>query len=134
MGLFRRNPAAQITREQAMAARPLRNPSIETTRDENGEVSLKIPRRKTWFVNLVAKLGSMAEFRIVTLDKVGTGVWDLCDGEHTVKDLVAKVAEDHKLSRKEAEVSLVTYLRQLAQRGFIALVVEERKDAGAANR
>jgi len=68
------------------------------------------------------------EFRTVTLDEVGTRVWDLCDGEHTVKDLIARVAEEHKLSRKEAEVSLVAYLRQLAARGLIALVVEDKKE------
>ena len=127
MGFFRRKAPPQITREQAMAARPVCNPSIETTRDDKGEVSLKIPRRKVWWVNLIARFGGVPVFRTVTLDEIGTQVWDLCDGNHAVKDLIAKVAEDHKLSRKEAEVSLMTYLHQLARRGFIALVVEEEK-------
>lgn len=113
-----------------MSARPVRNPNLDATRDEHGEISLKIPRRKVWWVNWVARFGGVPEFRIVTLDKVGSRVWDLCDGANTVRDLVAKVAEEHKLSRKEAEVSLVTYLRQLAGRGLIALMVEE-KPAGA---
>jgi hypothetical protein len=129
MGFFRRERPVQITREQAMSARPVRNPSIEATRDEKGEVSLKIPRRKTRFVNLLARFGGIPEHKIVTLDAIGAGVWDLCDGQHSVKDLVAAVADKHKLSRKEAEVSLVTYLRQLAQRGIIALEVpDEMKD------
>ncbi len=131
MGFFKREHPLQITREQAMSARPVRHPAIEATRDEKGEISLKIPRRKTWFVNLLARFGGIPEHRIVTLDAVGTGVWDLCDGRHSVKDLIATVAEQHKLSRKEAEVSLVTYLRQLAARGLIALEVEEEKKGKA---
>ena len=115
-----------------MSARPVRNPSIETTRDAQDEVSLNIPRRKTWWVNLLARFGGVPEFRVVTLDRIGTRVWDLCDGGSTVRDLVARVADENKLSRKEAEVSLVSYLRQLARRGLVALVVEDGAKAPSA--
>ena len=125
MGIFRRKRAAGITREQALAARPLRNPELETERTDDGEVSVKLPRRKVWWLNLLAKFGSIPEYRTIALDRVGTSVWELCDGEHTVKELIGTLAERHQLARKEAELSMVTYLRELAERGIIVLVVEE---------
>jgi hypothetical protein len=130
MGFFGRPRQQEITREQAMAARPLRHPGIETTRDAKGEVSLTIPRRRTAWVNFLAKMGVVPESRIVTLDAVGTKVWDLCDGEHAVKDIVAFMASEHQLSRKEAEISLVAFLRGLVARGYVALMIEEKKPQG----
>jgi len=123
---FGRKRAGQrsITREQALGARPVRNPELGVDRNDAGEVELKRPRRRTWWVNLLAKVGTVPEYQTLTLDKVGSAVWDLCDGEHTVRELIEQLAEEHQLSRKEAEVSMVTYLRQLAQRGIIALAVE----------
>ena len=113
-----------------MNARPVRHPQLEATRAANGEISLKLPRRKVWWLNALARLGRISEYRMLTLDKVGSWVWDLCDGEHSVKDLVAMLAEKHQLSRKEAEVSMVAYLRTLAQRGLVALAVEQKPQAG----
>lgn len=128
MGIFSRRRPVRITREQALYTRPLRNPELEVRRTERGEVSLKLPRRRVWWLNLLAKLGSAPDYRTLTLDGVGSSVWDLCDGEHTVKDLIGKLAEEHQLSRKEAELSMMTYLRQLAERGVIVLVVEPEKE------
>lgn len=133
MGIFRRKSSARITREQALAAKPLRNPELEAERTEDGEVSVKIPRRKVWWLNLLAKFGSVPEYRIVALDRVGSSVWELCDGEHTVKELIGTLAQKHQLGRKEAELSMVTYLRQLAERGIIVLVVEEKKKRDRAD-
>ena len=129
MGIFTRKSAPRITREQVMNTRPVRNPSIEVTRDARDEVSLRLPRRRVWWINLLARLGGIPAYRLLTLDRVGSSVWELCDGEHTVKELIARLAEEHKLSRKEAELSMVTYLRQLAERGVIVLAVESKDSA-----
>ena len=110
-----------------MEGRPVRNPSVETTREESGEISVKLPRRRSWWLDKLAKWGRIPDYRIVSLDKIGTEVWENCDGEHSVKDLVALHAERHKLARKEAELSMVQFLKQLAQRGIIVLVIDEEK-------
>jgi len=126
MGLLRRKQTGgvRMTREQALAGKPVRNQDLDVDRGEDGEVVLKLPRRRTWWLNLMAKLGNIPEYRTLTLDRIGSSVWDMCDGEHSVKDLITRLAEEHQLSRKEAEVSMVTYLRQLAERGVIALAIE----------
>jgi len=128
MGIFSRKSVPRITREQALATRPVHNPDLEVIHPEGGEVTIRIPRRKVWWVNLLAKLGGVPQYRTITLDRVGTSVWELCDGRHTVRELITRLAEEHQLSRKEAELSMVTYLKQLAQRGLVLMVVDEDKE------
>ena len=124
MGIFRRKSAPQVTREQAMSGRPVRNSELEVTRNDVGEVSIRIPRRQTWWLNMMARFGSVPDYQTLTLDRVGSSVWDLCDGGHTVRDLIGRLADEHQLSRKEAELSMITYLRQLAQRGVVGIAID----------
>ena len=124
MWKFRSTP--QITREQALSARPVRNPDLEVTRTEAGEASFKVPRRRVWWLDFLAKFGKFPEHRVVTLDEIGTSVWDLCDGEHAVRDLIETFAAKFQISRKESELRMVSYLRELARRGIIVLVVDEK--------
>ena len=123
----RRQRAPQITREQVLTGKPVRNPELTVTRNDAGEVEIRIPRRKTWWLNLMAKWGSVPEHRTLTLDRIGSAVWDLCDGEHTVRELIGRLADEHQLSRKEAEVSMTNYLGQLGERGLIVLAFETRE-------
>ena len=125
MGIFTPKPPPRISREQLLGARPVRHPAVESTSDPaTGEFSLKLPRRRTWWLNLLARFGDVPEYRLLTLDRVGSSVWNLCDGEHTVQDLVSRLADEHKLPTNQAEASMMTYLRLLSDRGLIALVLD----------
>jgi len=128
MGFFRRKSTPRITRDQALDACPVRNPQLDTTRTDDGIVSLKLPRRDVWWVRWFGPILRVPEYRELALDRVGSRVWELCDGSHTVRELVAIFAEEHKLSRKETEISMVTYLKQLTQRGLIMLVVQQKSN------
>jgi hypothetical protein len=125
MGIFTPKPSPDVSREQLLAARPLRHPAIESTADPaTGELTLKLPRRRTWWLNLFARFGAVGEFRLLTIDRVGSSVWNLCDGEHTVQDLVSRLADEHKLPVSQAEASMMTYLKQLSDRGLLALALD----------
>jgi len=114
-----------MSRDELFALKPVRNPELETTLDEEKrEVTVKLPRRKTWWLNLLARFSRLPDHGLVTLDDLGTSVWELCDGMRTVRDLVSVFAEKHQLARKEAEVSMLTYLKQLGQRGIVLFQVE----------
>jgi hypothetical protein len=116
----------QLSRDELFALKPVHNPAIEATVDDRKrEVTVKLPRRKTWWLNLLARFSRLPEYGLVTLDEVGTSVWEMCDGERNVRDLIRDFAAKHQLGRKEAEVGMLTYLRQLGERGII---VFEMKD------
>lgn len=112
-----------LTREQAMAAWPVRNPSLKTQEDDNGLVVVHLPRRKDWVGSALSFLFFVPESKPVQLDEVGSFVWRLCDGEHTVNEIVAAMTEEYKLNRREVEVSLTEYLQKLGKRGMIGFAV-----------
>jgi hypothetical protein len=117
-----------LTREQSLAARPVRNSSLTVNRDDDGSVVLRIQRKKTWWANVLAKVLRMPDSKKVALDEIGTTVWDMCDGKHTVQSIIDGFVKKYKLNRREAEVSMFAYLKNLAERGFIGLVVDGQGD------
>lgn len=112
-----------LTREQAMSAWPVRNPSLNTHDDPEGLVVVELPRRKDWVGGALAFLFFVPESKPVQLDEVGSFVWRLCDGEHTVNEIVDAMASEYKLNRREVEVSLTEYLQKLGRRGMVGFAV-----------
>ena len=55
------------------------------------------------------------------LDKLGSEVWGLIDGHHTVHQIVRLFAQSHRLQLREAEISVSQYIRELGKRGLIGL-------------
>ena len=113
----------RITRQDALRVYPVRNPSLEWEIDEEGVVSATLRRPDNLKSRLIGSFLMAPESRQLKLDEVGTFVWNLCDGKHTVKDIVEAMVARYKLSRREVEVSLTEFLRRLAKRGMIAVAV-----------
>lgn len=120
-----------LAREQLLVSRPVRNPYLKWERKEGGEVVISVPRDKSSRrSNVLSKIVSLPEYRQVQLDRVGAEVWLNCDGSNTFEQVMTRLQEKHKLSRREAEVSLSLYTRKLMEKKFIALLVPgEKKDA-----
>ena len=116
----RRKP---LSREQSLASIPVRNQAIEAEETEDGEIRLVIPLRQTWWARLLARAFYVPRTRRVALDEVGSFVWRLCDGNHNVRQIIQALCQRYRLHRKEAEVSVVAYLRQLARKGIIGIAV-----------
>ncbi|NQT85213.1 PqqD family protein [bacterium] len=121
MAFRRRKP--ELSREQSLASVPLRNTAVREEETDEGFVRLVIPRRDSLWVRCMAKVFYVPKARRVTLDEIGTFVWRQCDGAHNVRSIIKALCTRYKLHRKEAEVSVVTYLRQLAKRGLLGIAV-----------
>ncbi len=124
--MLKRRP--RFTPEQVLLSRPLRNEGLQTEPLPDGGLRVVVERRREWWVRALALVLPIPKRRPIELDEVGKQVWDLCDGQHTLRDMVKVFQQRHKLSRAEAEWSLRTYLRDLGKRGLIAIAV----DAGTA--
>jgi hypothetical protein len=120
--LRRRRP--RVTPEQVLGSRPLRHTGLKTERIEGGGLRLFVARRGDWWARLLALVFPVPRERQVELDGVGEEVWDLCDGKHTLRDMIEILGERHQLTRAEAEWSLRAYLRDLGKRGLVAFAVE----------
>jgi hypothetical protein len=128
MGLFRRKKpqGPQLDRQEALSARPVLNRLVKVERGQDGNIVLQVPRRDTATVRTMARVFGMPPYRKVALDELGTFVIELCDGRHTVRELARKLSGRFRLNRREAEVSVSAFLRDLGRRSIVGLVMEDR--------
>jgi hypothetical protein len=111
-----------LSREDTMAITPVRNPVVEWESTEGGEVVLMIPRRADRLGKLVGRLFRVPDYKEIVLDEVGASVWELCDGKHDMTAVISETSRKYKLNRREAEVSVTTYVRTLAERKLVGLM------------
>ncbi len=114
----------------------MRNESLSWESNDDGEVQISIERQETWKVRLLSKLFYIPKKRNITLDGVGTEVWQMCNGRNSVGDMIEELADKYQLNRKEAEVSLLQYLKTLGEKRFIGFALEGEKapqDPGKAS-
>jgi len=117
-----------VSREQSLTSIPVHNQVIREECGTDGCVTLLVPVRRTGVVKMLGKILNVPETdRRVSLDKLGSYVWRMCDGQTTVRDLIERFSRKYKLDRKEAEVSMVAYLRMLAKRRLVGIVVPEEQ-------
>ena len=125
-----KRPPVQYSRDELLHAMPLRNQLIEWEVDDKGEVSLVIPQKERFWVKLVSRLFMLPGKRVVVLDDVGSFVWQLCDGHHSITQIVTQLRGKYQMTRKEAETSLVTFMRQLGKRGMIGFALPKKPKGG----
>ena len=120
------------SRSEALAYRPVRNREVLEEKLENGATVLTYPLRvRPWLVGIAQRLGLQSKeslTRKLELDEIGSLTWTLLDGKRTVQDLVDLLCRRYKLNRREAEVAMTGFLRELGKRGLIGLQSPHRSD------
>ena len=130
-----RKKRPQLSREQALAVRPFVNPVLTWDRNEKGEVVIQIPVRDDRVGKILGRLFGNVKGKQLVLDEVGSSVWVLCDGEHSVGCIVGEMCRAYKLNKREAETSVTMYLKMLAERNLVGLKASgSSKRATAARR
>ena len=128
MRFFGRSESApKLSRRESLSARPALNQLVSMERNARGMLVLNLPRRRTAMVRAVARAFKLPPYKRVELDELGSYTVELCDGTHSVSEIIGLFAEKFRLSRREAEVSMVSYLEILAKRGVISFVLGSEK-------
>lgn len=122
---LKKRPGFKVSREEVLKAIPLRNTAIKWEMDEKGEVSLVVPQKDKLWVKLVSRIFMIPSKRVVVLDEVGSFVWSMCDGKNDVEKIIRGLCDRYNLTRKEAEVSLLAFFKQLGKRGFLGFAVDK---------
>ena len=126
MRLFKKKPKGpSVSRAQALDRIPVKNRQISENRLETGEIviSYRVTMR-SFFSGLAKRFGGpevQTQMKKLQLDELGTSVWNLMDGNRSVRQLVKIFASTHQLETREAEVSVTQFLRELGRRGLIAM-------------
>lgn len=113
-----------LDRQQALGCVPLKNPQAKEERKQEGillEYPVKVKPFFRGLSRLVTGKESQSIKRKIQLDTMGSGVWRLIDGKRSVEEVTELFRERHQLDRREAEISVSTFLKELGKRGLIAL-------------
>ena len=123
----RRRSAPELDRKQALEAVPVLNQLVSVDRKADGATVLNLPRKRTSMVRVISTFFRLPPYKQIELDELGSYAVELCDGANTVNDIIAQFAKRFQLHRREAEVSMLTYLKSLAKRGIIGFSIPDRQ-------
>jgi len=126
----KKQQAPTLARSEFLKIKPVRNPYVKWEKNDKGEIRILIPFKQP------EKKGGLSKFappppkeKRIDLDSIGSIVWELCDGEKTVSDIVEHLHEKYKLMTSEAEISLNVYFNNLSKRGLIGFAIPEETRA-----
>lgn len=125
MSLFSLKKQPRISREAMFNSKPARNSQLEWKTNKDDEVTITLRRADTTKVKVLSKIFWVPEKRTLVLDEIGSQVWNMCDGRTSVAAMIKRLCETHKLNAKEAEISLLSYLRTLGRKNLLGFLVEK---------
>jgi len=106
------------------------NPRVAVRRNKEGMIVLGAPlppsRLATWFPRLFQ---GPAPVREITLDEIGSFVWEMCGPDATVAEMARRLVEKYQMNPREAEVALTAFIRTLARKN-LAVIAVPRPDEG----
>jgi len=119
--LFRKR--SEPDRSTLLSAIPLRNELVCSTSNGDG-LRLTAPLKPSVFRRIFAVRSAAIAEKSFDLDDLGKWLWHRLDGKNSVEFLIRQFAADHRVNLREAEVSVVAFLRTLTQRNLIAFSSE----------
>ncbi|MDP7741030.1 MAG: PqqD family protein [Lentisphaeria bacterium] len=112
----------QIDRRRSLASIPVVNDCVSHTIDENGRLQLTIEiQRGSGFLS---RFQPRIMKKRVRLDELGVFVFEQIDGKRTVKAIIEAFTRRFRTDRRESELSVAAFLKSLAQRRVISIVVK----------
>ena len=128
MSLFSKKEKPRLAREEFLDAVVVPFEGVRSRLDDRGLTVLEVTFTRSPLAARLAKwFGSAARPFSIELDERGSFVWDLCDGRHTIRQMIALVSEHCELKPEEAEVILTEFIRTLGDKGVAAVVVHDEQ-------
>lgn len=117
------SPAAVVAlRDAAMSGVPYKLPTVRV-REDNDKLLVTVEFvRPRWQQVMGADQNCQRTFG---LDAYGQSVYQSCDGQRSVRQIVDEFARNNKVSRPEAELAVTRFMRTLISKGLIAMQMEK---------
>lgn len=113
------------TRAHALACIPEKYPDIREESLDSGEMILawQVPYRPLFqrLKRFMGNTGADGYEKRLQLDLLGVHVWQLMDGQASVKAIADMFAREYSLNPREAEVSVTAFIRSLGGKGLVRL-------------
>ena len=117
----------EISRQQALAARPVQLVKCEVNQTPDGGAKMKVAMRPARWTGWMFRMPEGAS-KTFELDSLGLFVWNSCDGKTSVQQIIRKLAKAHRLTLREVEVATVQFLKMLVRKGLVGMTVDDKKD------
>ncbi len=101
---------------------PVQNPTLTWDQNEEGIVTIYI-ENKGFFHKIAQLLFKKPKISQVHLEEMGSFIYPLCDGTHSVNDIALKVKEKYGEKAEPLYDRLVTYMHNLETYDFIKMKV-----------
>ena len=118
-----RSRRPRLSRQDMLASVPRVNPAVRLTELDTGRLMVVYEKAGNQAVRWLRKVFAIPEMSEVVLDEAGTKVARQLDGKRTVAEIIAYVASEFRLSRKESEVAVLSYMDTLGRRGLVGFEV-----------
>jgi len=121
-------PSAQ-DRQHALSCIPMQHPDCMAKQNDEGLMLHYSVQAKPWFQKLFSS-GATNKPEIIQkklqLDTIGSTVWQMIDGQRSVKQICREFELIHQLGQREAEISVTSFIEQLGKRSLVALKEAEK--------
>lgn len=115
----------RLDRRVSLNMTPVRNVSVSEERSADGMALITYPvSMRPWMASVLKRLGHAGpeqRFKKLQLDMLGTEVWGEIDGKRSVRQIRDRFADRHRVARREAEIAVTQFLRDLGRRGIIGM-------------
>ncbi len=109
-----------VTYENFLEKRPVRNPDIRWSQDENGAVTLEMENKG--IANRIAqKLIKKPKISYIHLDEMGSFIWPLIDGERDIIAIGKEVEAHFGDKANPLYERLSQYIKILESNGFVKI-------------
>ncbi|MEM3658117.1 MAG: PqqD family protein [Candidatus Hadarchaeum sp.] len=118
MPFFKKQQPPKVSPERLYRSTPVVTPGIQYEEDSKGIITLLIPIKEDDKVIRTMK---------IKLDAIGSKVWKKIDGKTSFNEICQWMKSEFLITEKEAEVSLSMFIKSLADKRLVALVLPPPK-------
>lgn len=105
------------TTEEFLAFKPIRR-DLEWAKNAEGLVELIVPKFDTNFGKSFCKVTRKDQTFTAKMDKIGSIVWENCDGKKTVQTILNKVKKAHP-NEENIDQRLFSFLQQMQSLNYL---------------
>ncbi len=118
-----RGSEPSLGRQQSLKGIPVRHETLEVEKNEESDKAMVIVNRIKRGTRWWSRFAPPVIEQRVELDEMGAFVFQRIDGERNVAQIIEEFVRFYRVNRREAELSTVAFLRKLAQKRLVSIII-----------
>jgi hypothetical protein len=114
-----------VDRRQSLQGVPVLNPGVRWKAENDGRLLVTVPLRRS--AGFLGRWQADSWKKRVRLDALGSFVLEQVDGKKNALEITEAFIARFKVNRREAELSIVAFLKSLLERHIISIAIHSNK-------